>query len=441
MAATVISQGDMVDNLLDNEKHPMWRGERHGILTAMPKNMDAWQDYFEVYARCSTLKPPDLTEANEAYTAKRSILDEGTEATWPERKLPEEVSAIQSAMHLYFPDKTGFMSEYMNDPTPSTPEASFALDPDEVLSKASNLPRGIVPRNCSRVVAAIDVGAHLIWWMVTAWDERFGGHIVGYGVYPRQTRPYFSKSDPRPGLGDLPRNIGLAQQAIVYSGLTAVADDILGKPFKQEETGAEFHIEKVLIDANWGPGTETVYEFVRRSPHAAILLPSHGRFIGASGQPMSSWNIDRGKGEYLGTNWVLKVESGKRRVLVDVNSWKTFCAERVRTPEGAAGCLRLHAPGEPGHTLLADHFGSEFPVAVARQAGGRVVNEWRLLPARDNDFWDCLVLNAVAASMQGVLWSAAGPSASESKPRIISMNAEREAAMARQAGGGKVTKL
>ena len=439
MPCTVITRNDFIDQILDRSKHPMWRGERTGILTALPKNMVAWKDYFEVYGRCAQLDPPDYTESNTYYIDHQEKLEEGTEATWPERKLPEEVSAIQSAMHLYFRDPVGFMAEYMNTPLDEAVESAESLTPEEVLRKVCNIPRGAVPRNSSRLTAFIDVGVNVLWWMVCAWDERFGGTIIGYGVYPEQKQAYFRKSAPTQSLGQI--HAGKSQEAAVYAGLTAVVENILGKSFRQEETGIELKVEKLLIDANYGDLTDLVYDFIRRSPHTAVITPSHGKYIGVAMNPMASWVIDQGKGERRGLNWVIKSAEGRhgRHVTFDTNFWKSFTAERIRTPEGATGCLRIHSPGPAGHTLLADHFGAEYPVRVQRDTQERIINEWKDKPNRDNDWWDCLVGCGVAASVLGINWSASDTPTL--KPRIISMNDERNAAMAAQAARGKVTKL
>src|SRR5262249_3527758 len=59
MPATVIAPGDMVDCLLDRQKHPLWRGERTRMLRSMPTDLDAWERYREVWARCALREPPD----------------------------------------------------------------------------------------------------------------------------------------------------------------------------------------------------------------------------------------------------------------------------------------------------------------------------------------------------------------------------------------------
>jgi hypothetical protein len=309
-------------------------------------------------------------------------------------------------MNLYFRNPASFLAEYQNTPVAAEDgAAAAALTADQVLAKVGNLPRATVPRSATRLSAFIDVGAHLLWWMVCAWDERFGGAIIDWGCVPDQARLYFQGSDPRPALGDLPGMSGQGQEAAVYHGLGLAAGRALGA-YRQEETAAEVRAERVLIDANWGPGTDLVYEFCRRSPHAALLVPSHGKFIGASSNPMASWA--KRPGERAGLGWRLLPPGGAgrgRHVVFDTNHWKTFVAERLRTPEGAAGCLRLFAGLAEEHRLLADQLTAEFPVEVAR-TGGRKVEEWKQRPGRDNHLFDCLVGCAVGASVGGLLWSA-----------------------------------
>lgn len=406
MPCTVIERGDMIDEVLDRSKHPLWRGERSGMLRSLPKHLAKWDDYFAVYSRCAQLEPPDFTESNAHYLAHRAVLDEGCEAAWESRKEAGEVSAIQSAMHLYFRDRRAFMSEYMNRPEAMEAAASLALTAAEVEAKVSNLPRYIAPRDTTRCVAMIDVGGELLWWTAVAWNERFGGAVVDYGVYPEQRRDYFSGNDPRLGMSQLPANVGRGEEARIYAGLSEVTGLILGRGYQHEELAQELRIERCLIDANWGPMTDVVYEFCRRSPHAAVLMPSHGKFIGASSNPMGSWQPR--PHERPGWNWRISAPtSGRgRHVTFDTNHWKTFAAERIRTPDGGAGCLRLFAGERGQHALFADHLSAEYPVSVAR-VGGRTVEEWKALPNRDNHWLDCLVGCCVAASIQGVKWSAA----------------------------------
>lgn len=413
MPCTVIEQGDMIDCVLDRSKHPLWRGERSGILRSMPTDMTAWDAYFNVYARCAQLEPPDFAESNAHYESNRAALEAGGSASWPERKQPGEVSALQSAMHLYFRDRRAFWAEYQNQPQAGEDESSLALDTELLAGKVSNVPRGVVPRNCTRLTAFIDVGLDLLWWTVCAFDEHYGGAVVAYGVYPEQGRTYFAKADPRPGLCDLAKN--QSQDAAIYAGLGATVAKILNTTYAQEETGIALPIERLLIDAGWGEKTDLVYDFCRRSPHTNTLLPSHGRGIGASANPMSTWQ--QRPGERAGRGWRLTPTGSGRHVTVDVNMWKSFVADRLRTPEGAPGCFRIHAGGAHGHALYFDHLTSEVPKTTELKGSGRTVDEWKKIPNRDNDWFDCLVGCAVAASVQGLTFNATGTPAAKAEPR------------------------
>lgn len=433
MPCTVIERGDMIDQVLDRSKHPMWRGERSGILKSMPTNMDAWEEYFDVYSTCAQFEPPDFTDANEYYIEHREKLDAGAKASWEDRKDAAEVSAIQSAMHLYFRDRRGFMAEYMNEPVAESAVSLSALTADEVIAKGSNLPRLVVPRTSTILTAMIDVGAHVLWYAICAWDEKFGGAVIDHGSYPDQRRDYFTAADARLTLGDCPGMGGQSQDAAIYAGLTAIAAHVLGRAYTIEDdtAGHTLKVERCLVDANWGPGTDLVYEFCRRSSYAGTLIPSHGKFIGASSNPMGSWPAR--PGEKKGTCWRISASAGGRgrHVTFDANWWKTFAADRLRTPEGGAGCLRLfHAP-TGGHKMIADHITAEYPVPVTGK--GRTVEEWKEKPGRDNHWLDCLVGSMVAASIAGAKWSAAAASGvpiagPKPKQRITLEEAQRQAA-------------
>ncbi len=101
-------------------------------------------------------------------------------------------------------------------------------------------------------------------------------------------------------------------------------------------------IERCLIDANWGSSTDVVYQFCRQSPHAAVLLPSHGRFVGASSMPYSEYK--RRPGDRVGLNWRIPNVRGKRavrHVVFDTNYWKSFIQARLAVAMGDRGCLSL----------------------------------------------------------------------------------------------------
>jgi hypothetical protein len=161
-----------------------------------------------------------------------------------------------------------------------------------------------------------------------------------------------------------------------------------------------------LIDANWGRYTDLVYDFCRKSPHAGNLLPSHGKYVGAAGEPLGITRHDeriRPKpGEEAGLNWIIRRNRRRviRHIVFDANFWKSFIHDRLRVADGSQGCLRLFGrPRITDHKLFADHLTAEHPERVESKT--RVVDEWRLRPGRENHFLDNLVGAAVAASVEG----------------------------------------
>jgi hypothetical protein len=399
MPCTVIYPGDMVDRILDRSRHPLWRGERTRLLNSLPSDLEAWEQYFEIYRRCAQSEPPDFAEANRYYRDHRAALDAGAEASWPQRKQEWEVSAIQSAMHLYCRDRRAFFAEYQNEPLPPDAAATVEnLEPEAVAARLNRCPRGAVPASCTRLTAGIDVGGSILYWVVCAWDERFGGAVVDYGTWPRQPRSYFAAADARPRLEDeYPR---LSEPERVYAGLRALIDQVAGRAYPQSE-GGELRVSQCLIDAGWQ--TQVVHQVSQRSQHAAVLLPSKGYYVGESGRPMSDWKRDAGV--RCGRDWRVHRGPHGRYVLFDSNAWKTVVANALQAPEGGAGCLLLFGERSHDHQLFADHLCAEFRTPL--EGRWRKVEVWRRRPdGGDNHYFDALVLAAVAASVSGLVCDA-----------------------------------
>jgi len=205
-------------------------------------------------------------------------------------------------------------------------------------------------------------------------------------------------------------------------------------------------IDRCLIDANWGQSTDMVYQFCRQSVHSAVLLPSHGKYVGASSVPLSEYR--RKRGDRVGLHWRIPNTVGRRQVrhaLIDTNYWKSFVHARLAVAMGDPGCLSLfgrkalrpgsrdgddanagrrsgaaqsrssrHRASGTDHRLLADHLTAEYRVKTL--ARDRTVDEWKLRPTRPDNHWlDCLVGCAVAASIQGA--ALAGIDARAAAPR------------------------
>jgi hypothetical protein len=398
MPCTVIRQGDMADTILDRNKHPEWNGERTKMVYSFPSNESLWQKYAEIRAE-SLRQGRDGQEATEFYRQNREAMDEGAIVAWPERHNYDEISAIQHAMNLKLQDEQAFYAEYQNEPLPATTATDDELTVEQITGKINRMKRGEVPVGVNHVTAFIDVQANLLFYVVAGWEDDFTGYVLDYGTYPDQKRPYFTLRDARPTLTSVMTGGGV--EAAIYAGLEALTTALLGRPWRRDD-GAELRIERCLIDANWGASTDVVYQFCRQSAHAGVVLPSHGRFVGASSRPLSEYT--NRPGDRSGLNWRMPNVQGKRAVrhaLFDTNFWKSFIHARLAVPMGDRGCLSLFGDKPEAHRLFAEHLTAEYRVKT--EARGRTVDEWKQRPERPDNHWlDCLVGCAVAASMQGV---------------------------------------
>ncbi len=104
---------------------------------------------------------------------------------------------------------------------------------------------------------------------------------------------------------------GTGLEGSIYAGLESLTSKLIDREWQRDD-GAAMKIGRCLIDANWGHSTDVVYQFCRQSKHAAVLMPSHGRFVGASSMPFSEYK--RRPGERVGLNWRIPNVHGKRAI-------------------------------------------------------------------------------------------------------------------------------
>jgi hypothetical protein len=163
-----------------------------------------------------------------------------------------------------------------------------------------------------------------------------------------------------------------------------------------------------------------VYQFCRQSAHSGVLLPSHGRYVGASSRPFSEYT--KRPGERVGLNWRVTHAAGKREVrhvLFDTNYWKSFVHARLGVGPGDPGCLSLFGDRPEDHRLFADHLTAEYRVRT--EGRGRTVDEWKVRPEQLDNHWpDSVVGCAVGASIQGAILFGTDAERPQSKPIKLS---------------------
>lgn len=405
MNATVIRRGDLVEQILDPKRFPAWQGERI-------KMVKRWGDAHDTlwlteYQRIRTTYDPQIIgdqrrahrDATEFYKRNRAAMDANCIVSWEHCfDRDNEITAIQHAYNLLIDDGPEvFASECQNEPADLETTADEALTPAVINAKLNNRERGEVPLACSRVVSFIDVQKEALFWVVMAMQDNFTGYILDYGCYPEQSRKWFTVRDIRKTLAVAENVKGL--EATIYAGLRTLTGQLAAREWMRED-GAAIRLERGLIDANWGPSTDVIYNFCRESPHANILMPSHGRGIGASSMPLT--HRKKMPGDKEGQGWFIPAVRTRRAVryaVFDTNYWKTFLAGRWRIPLGAAGNLSVFGETPEEHRMLVDHLTAE--VGIQTEGRGRRLIEWKLKPNAENHWLDCAVGCFVAASIQG----------------------------------------
>jgi len=413
MPCTVIRNDDLADRILNRDKHPEWQGERTQLVYKFPTNEKLWAQYAQL--RGDSLRNDGTgKDATAFYLANRAKMDAGAVVAWDARHNDDEVSAIQHAMNLRYRDESTFWAEYQNQPLPEEKITDGLLTVSDITAKTNGIARGLVPVGVNHLTMFIDVQATLLYWLVCGWDDQFTGYIVDYGAYPDPKRAYYTLKDAKRTLAMVHK--GMGPEGASYKGLEATTEQLLCKEWRRDD-GAAMKIERCLIDANWT--TDMIYQFCRQSRHAAIVMPSHGRHVGASSVPFSEYK--RKPGERVGLHWRMPNVQGKRtirHVVIDTNYWKSFVHARLTVPMGDPGCLSLFVCGDGfDHLLLGEHLTAEYRVKT--EARERIVDEWKAKPGKpDNHWFDCLVGCAVAASMQGAVLFGTDQKAAPKRERL-----------------------
>ncbi|HSW50306.1 MAG TPA: terminase gpA endonuclease subunit, partial [Bryobacteraceae bacterium] len=358
MTLTVVRPEDMADRILDREKHPQWQGERTKMVYAFPANEKLWQQYAQLRAE-GQRNDRGTAEANEFYRQHQVQMDEGTLVAWPQRHNPDELSAIQHAMNLKLDQgDAAFWAEYQNEPLPEDQGNHDLLSADVIAAKTNGMKRGEVSVGVQHLTMFIDVQGSLLFWLICGFEEDFTGYVLDYGAYPDQKQAYFTLREAKRTLALVHKGTG--QEGAIYAGLEALTSLYLPRQYRRDD-GAQMQIERCLIDANWGNSTDVVYQFCRQSRHSNIVMPSHGKYVGAASQPFGDYKPK--KGERVGLHWRVPQLSGKRAVryaLIDTNYWKSFMHARLAVPMGDPGCLSLFEGHD--HRLLGERLTAEIRI-------------------------------------------------------------------------------
>ena len=225
---------------------------------------------------------------------------------------------------------------------------------DRVLALRDDRPRGMVPGGgvVQCLTAGVDTQDNGFYYQVRAWG--WGKELESWGV--------------REGFID------------TFTALSS----ILWEETYQDAEGGEYYIRLVVQDA-MGHRTSEVYDFARTNRNR--LLPYKGEGTGRSAGPPVAWsNLEYYPPDRKGRK--RPIPGGLKLIRPDANYFKNMLAGKLEIAPLDPGAFHLHADTTDEY---ARHMCAEY-VDEKKQV-------WVLPAGKANHYWDCEVMNFVAADI------------------------------------------
>lgn len=393
MVCTVRGADCLSTRFLNRQRHPDWNGVKYRSLISLPNRIDLWDKYGALLSQGDTPEEGKRM-AQEMYARQQAEMDDGGEVAWEHDKQESEISALQSLMTIRYLKPDFFASEIQQEGEMPPNTAGIRLDANDLLERLSFVPRGVVPEQASYLTAFVDSSDLVLWWAVCAWGQDFSGWIVDYGTWPDQGRPVFYKSDLAARLTDDVRGVAWEEAFVIaHRGLEA----FLLREWP-DTAGNKRQVDLLLKDWSDGQHKPRIESQVMASPDRNRIRPSKGFAPRPGRKPVHLWG-DKHRDRNAGSHWVERRSETPVHVQFNANHWKTVVARRLLTTMGAPSALALPGMDQSANRLLSEHLTAETPKSMTVDGSTGVV--WDLIPGRDNDWWDCVVGNALAASMLG----------------------------------------
>lgn len=344
------------------------------------------------------------THSTEYYRDNREKMDKGAEASWPERfsESKGEISAIQSAMNLYLTDEISFFCEAQNAPMPLESSDRPPLTIEDLEKVGIDIPKDVIPSGSDYLTAFIDVSRNVLWYTVMAWNkETFKGHVVNYGVWPDQRKPYVTLANVKKTIGDaLP---GQEYSVALASALDTLVGNLMSIDYRTEG-GHVVNIERIGVDSGWGEESQTVYDFCRRSQFKAILTATKGFGSTPLKRPLVDPEKKREPRSNLVGQWKFTRNIvGNNLLSYDTNLWKSKVNTQFRLPATSASGFTIFdaktGGRKPNHRMFHEQIIAEDAMTV--EGGGRRIETWKCKPGKDNHFLDCVVGCSVLSNVLG----------------------------------------
>lgn len=398
VTATIIERDDLADQIY---RAPQWRTVKYGVINQLPVNeqLDLWQKHNQIRLDLiARNEPADVIAkaCNRFFKANKQALTAGLIPTWDGFVDPLYLSPLQKIMRLYFDDFGAFVREYMNDPDLGALSDGGQLTESDIRNSINTYPRGVIPLDCEYLTAGFDSQTLGIFWVITAHAQDGTSYVIDYGKHPNGVKSIVQAYDNQP------------LDQCIYYGYSDLMESTIERVYTRQD-GAQFKVQKALIDAANGPTSGKINQFIR-DYGSDVLIPSYGQ---ARDPNTVLFNKKNKPGEMRGDGWAIPPsrmipdEATRRRVrlprhiIVDVNSYKSLTRQRLKARMGTPGKLSIfESDNSTTHNQFIAHLLSEYSKPLTGQYG--TIDSWKLTPGKPNHYWDCLCYSMVGASILGI---------------------------------------
>jgi hypothetical protein len=375
MPCTIIQRGDLAHRMLDAQENPDWQGETWPMMTAMPEDMEAWQEYNDV--RCEAIRDgKGQAPANEYYEAHRDALRAGATVTWDARVDEGDVDAVQTAMNLYFRvGKEAFQSEYQNDPIESQP-ALYEIRPEDVASRVNGRRAGVVADDAVYVTAFADITRVGFHWAICATRPDMTVDVVSYGKLPQRGELWAEGIEEE----------NHAVYAAIMQWIPHLADEMIVM-----HKGERRRLDWCMVDCgNW---TNTVIRALGNISTTTPVWPSRGMGSRAYKRPPDSRAI------WIGDDCDIRQWTQGKVVAHNSDVYLKQVQTGFLLPLGAPGSISLNGDDPKRHQWLSEHVAAAKLVRFVPGGDRFDIYDWQT--RGHNDLCDAIVGCIVGACRLG----------------------------------------
>jgi len=394
MPCTVISSNDLAEKMLNREENPDWQGERTRMITDWPENVELWEEYNR--ARIEGIQNEDKGKAaNKFYRDNREALEEGAAVGWEERKNEDDISALQTAMNLYFRNGAGaFASEYQNEPLEQD-TALYDLQPEVVASRVNGLDAGVMHTNASFLTAFADINRIGFHWAICATRMDMTVDVVRYGRWPVG--------------GVLWEENEQDENKAVYARILEFVPWLTNEVMVTQN-GDKHKLDWCMIDCGYWMSTVARAVQVANRQAGCPVWPSRGYGSRTYKTPAKSRAIA------TGDMWdIRKWADGTKVVAHNAHFWRRHVQQAFLLPTGAPGSISFAGNDTHFHTEIARHVCANRLMRFIQGDGERYdLYDWQQKDPRD-DWSDAIVGAIVGAARLGAVVGGVGTKARPKK--------------------------